>query len=299
MDPVSRQEPVGTHIPVMLPEVLNYLNVQPEGIYLDGTVGAGGHATPILDQLSGQGKLICIDRDAEALEICKTKFSASARLFSLHHAPYDTFPRILSKLGIPQVNGILLDLGLSSLQLNSASRGFSFQTSGPLDMRFDPTTGIPVDQWIRTVSERKLAEVIRDYGEEFRARAIAHSIKTGPPVHTTEALKEAIRRSTPPRHREKTLARVFQALRIVVNQELEHLKKFLDQFIQYLAPAGRIVIISYHSLEDRLVKQKFRALAQGGSLQILTRKPLSPSPEEQQANRRSRSAKLRAAEKTS
>jgi len=190
-------------------------------------------------------------------------------------------------------------LGLSSLQLNSASRGFSFQTSGPLDMRFDPTTGIPVDQWIRTVSERKLAEVIRDYGEEFRARAIAHSIKTGPPVHTTEALKEAIRRSTPPRHREKTLARVFQALRIVVNQELEHLKKFLDQFIQYLAPAGRIVIISYHSLEDRLVKQKFRALAQGGSLQILTRKPLSPSPEEQQANRRSRSAKLRAAEKTS
>lgn len=297
MKPVSGQEPAGLHIPVMLPEVLKYLNIQPTGSYLDGTVGAGGHATPILDQLSSPGRLICFDRDAEALEICKTKFSASARLVSFHHAPYDTFPEILSSEGIEYLNGMVLDLGISSLQLNSSNRGFSFQSLGSLDMRFDPSTGMTAAQWINSVSEKKLAEAIRDYGEDFRAKGIAHSIKKTANINTVKALKDSIRRCTPPRHREKTLARVFQALRIVVNQELEHLKNFLNLFIDFLAPAGRIVIISYHSLEDRLVKQKFRELYLDGKIQLLTKKPLVPTPEERSTNRRSRSAKLRAAEK--
>ena len=273
MNTASSQEQPRLHIPVMVNEVLEYLNLQPNGTYLDGTVGAGGHATQILNQLTSKGKLIGIDRDAEALEICNNLFSASEHPISTHQSSYHKFPAILDKLGVSEVNGILLDLGLSSMQLNSPTRGFAFESEGKLDMRFDENSG------------------------ETAADFIARSVKSTSTLTTVADLKEAVRRSTPPHQRRKTLARVFQAMRIAVNGELDKLASFLDRFIDNLSIGGRVVIMSYHSLEDRMVKHTFRSLKQSGRLKVLTKKPVIPSEEEQAQNSRARSAKLRAAER--
>jgi len=285
------------HVPVMVSEVLEYLNLQPNGTYLDGTIGAGGHATQILDQLSDKGKLIGIDRDAEALEICDNLFGASARPLSTHQSSYHNFPAILKLLGINEVNGILLDLGLSSMQLDSDSRGFAFESEGKLDMRFDGNTGETAAELITRSSEQELADLIYQYGEERHSRKIARSIKNFSNLSTVADLKEAVRRSTPPQQRHKSLARVFQAIRIAVNGELDKLAAFLDSFIDYLSIGGRVVIMSYHSLEDRMVKHTFRSLKQSGKVKVLTKKPIVSSEDEQAHNRRSRSAKLRAAER--
>jgi 16S rRNA (cytosine1402-N4)-methyltransferase len=195
------------------------------------------------------------------------------------------------------VNGLLLDLGLSSYQLDSATRGFSFQSAGKLDMRFDPSAGQTAAQLISNTSENDLADIFYKYGEERLSRRIAKSVKKMKSVETIADLKEALRRSTPPMHRKKSLARIFQALRIAVNDELKHLRNFLDSFIDYLEPGGRIVIISYHSLEDRMVKHAFKALNKENILSVLTKKPLPPTKAEQTTNSRSRSAKLRVAER--
>ena len=285
------------HIPVMLSEVTQYLNLQRDGVYLDGTVGAGGHATQILDHLSSHGRLIGLDRDAEALDICNDRFGASARPISTHQKSYHQFPKILQELGVPEVNGILLDLGLSSMQLDSDMRGFAFESEGNLDMRFNGDTGETASDLISQLSEKELTEIIFQYGEERHSRKIARSIKAMKSMTTVADLKEAIRRSTPPQQRHKSLARVFQALRIAVNGELDKLKSFLDSFVDYLSINGRVVIMSYHSLEDRMVKHTFRALKQAGKLNVLTKKPIIPSADEQVQNSRSRSAKLRAAER--
>ena len=285
------------HIPVMLSEVTQYLNLQRDGVYLDGTVGAGGHATQILDHLSSHGRLIGLDRDAEALDICNDRFGASARPISTHQKSYHQFPEILQELGVPEVNGILLDLGLSSMQLDSDMRGFAFESEGNLDMRFNGDTGETASDLISQLSEKELTEIIFQYGEERHSRKIARSIKAMKSMTTVADLKEAIRRSTPPQQRHKSLARVFQALRIAVNGELDKLKSFLDSFVDYLSINGRVVIMSYHSLEDRMVKHTFRALKQAGKLNVLTKKPIIPSADEQAQNSRSRSAKLRAAER--
>ena len=285
------------HIPVMLSEVTQYLNLQRDGVYLDGTVGAGGHATHILDHLSSHGRLIGLDRDAEALDICNDRFGASARPISTHQKSYHQFPKILQELGVPEVNGILLDLGLSSMQLDSDMRGFAFESEGNLDMRFNGDTGKTASDLISQLSEKELTEIIFQYGEERHSRKIARSIKAMKSMTTVADLKEAIRRSTPPQQRHKSLARVFQALRIAVNGELDKLKSFLDSFVDYLSINGRVVIMSYHSLEDRMVKHTFRALKQAGKLNVLTKKPIIPSADEQVQNSRSRSAKLRAAER--
>ncbi len=285
------------HIPVMLSEVTQYLNLQRDGVYLDGTVGAGGHATQILDHLSSHGRLIGLDRDAEALDICNDRFGASARPISTHQKSYHQFPEILQELGVPEVNGILLDLGLSSMQLDSDMRGFAFESEGILDMRFKGDTGETASDLISQLSEKELTEIIFQYGEERHSRKIARSIKAMKSMTTVADLKEAIRRSTPPQQRHKSLARVFQALRIAVNGELDKLKSFLDSFVDYLSINGRVVIMSYHSLEDRMVKHTFRALKQAGKLNVLTKKPIIPSADEQAQNSRSRSAKLRAAER--
>ena len=285
------------HIPVMLSEVTQYLNLQRDGVYLDGTVGAGGHATQILDHLSSHGRLIGLDRDAEALDICNDRFGASARPISTHQKSYHQFPEILQELGVPEVNGILLDLGLSSMQLDSDMRGFAFESEGNLDMRFKGDTGETASDLISQLSEKELTEIIFQYGEERHSRKIARSIKAMKSMTTVADLKEAIRRSTPPQQRHKSLARVFQALRIAVNGELDKLKSFLDSFVDYLSINGRVVIMSYHSLEDRMVKHTFRALKQAGKLNVLTKKPIIPSADEQAQNSRSRSAKLRAAER--
>jgi len=285
------------HIPVMLSEVTQYLNLQRDGVYLDGTVGAGGHATQILNHLSSHGRLIGLDRDAEALDICNDRFGASARPISTHQKSYHQFPKILQELGVPEVNGILLDLGLSSMQLDSDMRGFAFESEGNLDMRFNGDTGKTASDLISQLSEKELTEIIFQYGEERHSRKIARSIKAMKSMTTVADLKEAIRRSTPPQQRHKSLARVFQALRIAVNGELDKLKSFLDSFVDYLSINGRVVIMSYHSLEDRMVKHTFRALKQAGKLNVLTKKPIIPSADEQAQYSRSRSAKLRAAER--
>lgn len=292
----SRQELALNHIPVMSSEVLSYLEVQSDGVYLDGTIGPGGHATQILKSLKKPGKLIGLDRDEEILKICNNNLSSSSS-FALYHSSYNKIDSILSKEGISSVNGIILDLGLSSNQLNSDSRGFSYRTEGNLDMRFDYGTGKKASDIIQNNSIEKLTEIFRSYGEERFSFRIARSIKDMQEMKTVNHLREAIRRCTPPKNRDRIFARIFQSLRIVVNNELEILQDFLSKFFDYLLPNGKIIIISYHSLEDRLVKHRYRGLSVNNKLKILTKKPIRPSDLEINTNKRSRSAKLRAAKK--
>ena len=291
------QELINVHIPVMSAQVLEYLNLQPGGLYIDGTIGAGGHAAQILSKLSNKGKLIGIDRDAEALEICYERFSAFADQISLHHSSYHNLSKIMGINGPSRANGILLDLGISSLQINSEDRGFSFQSNALVDMRFDQTKGQTAKDLIRKSSEKELADIIYQFGEERKSRRISNSIKKIKNLSTTMDLKEAIRKSTPPHHRNKTHARVFQAIRIAVNDEIDKLKSFLKIFLDYLEIGGRLVVISYHSIEDRIVKHSFRQLNNESKVELLTRKPLTPSTGEIKLNKRSRSAKMRALER--
>ena len=285
------------HVPVMLSEVLEYLDLHENGVYIDGTVGAGGHAKSILGDFSSSRKVIGLDRDAEALEICNKQFGASANLITTRRTSYHQFPTVLNELGIDAVNGILLDLGLSSMQLNSQNRGFAFESDGNLDMRFNKDSGATATDLINHSTEEELANIIFHFGEERHSRKIAYNIKTMKKMNAVADLKEAVRRSTPPHKRKKSLARVFQALRIAVNSELEKLELFLNSFIDYLAINGRVVIISYHSIEDRMVKHAFRALKNNQRLTPLNKKPIIPTIKEQEYNPRSRSAKLRAAER--
>ena len=290
------QEKLNAHVPVMSTETIKYLNPKSDGIYIDGTIGAGGHANQILSMLSPKGRLIGIDRDGEALKICEKRFSSFKNLVSLHHTSYDNIKKILDELGIQKVDGILLDLGLSSLQLNSENRGFSFKNNGRIDMRFDKNQDTTAADLIKSLSENELADIIFQFGEERRSRRISKAIKQSPKLLTTNDIKEAIRKSTPPHHRNKTLARVFQAIRIAVNDEIDKLIQFLKVFINYLNIGGRLVIISYHSLEDRLVKKTFRSLKEEKKVILLTKKPLTPQKSEINENNKSRSAKFRALE---
>ena len=286
-----------THIPVMITEVLSYLAIKPDGIYLDGTIGPGGHATSILKELIDGGKVVGIDRDEEALDICKQNLKTSSSILSLYHNSYNNLDKILAAEGLSAFNGVLLDLGLSSLQLGSKNRGFSYRSGGPLDMRYDQSSGSGAGKLINQTDQDSLAQIFKEYGEERLASRIAKSIKEMTIMNTVADLREAIRRCTPPNHRDRTFARIFQALRIAVNQELGILEQFLTKFIDFLRPGGRIVIISYHSLEDRLVKHSFKKLASGGTLDILTKRPITATEKERKKNRRARSAKLRAAVK--
>ena len=295
----GRQSGTQVHVPVLPTEVIFYLNISTDGIYLDGTVGLGGHAALIIDHLSPKGHLIGTDRDNEALLLCNKRLSGYPTPVSLFHNSYHNFNAILDELGIDQVNGFLLDLGLSSLQMDSHVRGFSYSTDSDLDMRFDSSQEIKASGILNHLSENDLANVIFQYGEERRSRAIAKSIVKMRPLTTVFDLVESIRRSTPPNHRDRTLARVFQAIRIKVNGELEKLESFLSTFRDRLVIGGRVAIISFHSLEDRLVKHSFKDLAKEGVLSILTKKPVVATNEEMAENRRSRSAKLRVAERIS
>ena len=295
----GRQSGTQVHVPVLPKEVIFYLNISPDGIYLDGTVGLGGHAALILDHLSPKGHLIGTDRDNDALLLCNKRLSGYPTPVSLFHNSYHNFNAILDELGIDQVNGFILDLGLSSLQMDSHVRGFSYSTDSDLDMRFDSSQEIKASGILNHLSENDLANVIFQYGEERRSRAIAKSIVKMRPLTTVFDLVESIRRSTPPNHRDRTLARVFQAIRIKVNGELEKLENFLSTFRDRLVIGGRVAIISFHSLEDRLVKHSFKDLAKEGVLSILTKKPVIATNEEMAENRRSRSAKLRVAERIS
>lgn len=297
MKPYTVQDSALTHVPVMSSEVLTYLDIKSNGFYIDGTIGPGGHAIQILNNLGKHGKLIGIDRDEDALKICNKNCSSSSSLLSLFHSSYNKINTILTKEKISSVNGIILDLGLSSNQLNSRSRGFSYRSEGNLDMRFDFTQGKKASDIIKSNNIEKLTKIFKKYGEERFSYRIARSIKEMKDMKTVNHLKEAIRRCTPPKNRDRILARIFQSLRIVVNDELEILQDFLLKFVDFLSPNGKIVIISYHSLEDRLVKHQFKHLSNNGLLKILTKKPIRSSEKEINNNRRSKNAKLRAAEK--
>jgi len=291
------QDGAKIHVPVMPSEVLSYLNILKDGTYVDGTIGLGGHSSLILPHLSTKGHLIGIDRDAEALEICKKDLSDNQSTLTLFNESYHNLDSILDKLEIENVNGILLDLGLSSFQLDSPNRGFSYKIDTDLDMRFDKSQRINAHQILNELPEEKLADIIFFNGEERRSRSIARSIIKMRPLLKVSDLVESIRRSTPPSKRNKSIARVFQAIRIAVNDELENLDTFLSSFCDRLIKGGRIVIISFHSLEDRKVKHCFKSLKNERKLSILTKKPLIPTQDEILKNKRSKSAKLRAAER--
>ena len=285
------------HQPVMVSEVLSYLVTDPNGIYVDGTVGLGGHSKAILSTLNKNGRIIGIDRDDKALSIAEENLFNISTNFSLYNRSYTDIDAILEEFGTQTVSGILLDLGLSSAQLNDQNRGFTFSGDGALDMRFNQQSGNTAEQILADKTEIEIADFIRSYSEERYAKKIAFNIKRAEKMATVGDLREAIRRSTPPDKRNRTFARVFQAIRIMVNDELNQLRIFLDSFINLLCISGRIVIISYHSLEDRLVKFAFKKLKTENKALILTKKPLVALSDETAINSRSKSAKLRAVER--
>ncbi len=290
------------HQPVMVTEVLEALAIQPDGIYVDGTVGGGGHAAEIAARLE-TGLLIGLDCDPSALEGARARLEPFGKRVTLVHANFAQLDSVLDELGIAHVNGILLDLGVSLTQLDTPQRGLSFRLEGPLDMRLDPTQELTAADLVNTLDERELMKIFRDYGEERWAARIAKNIvreRRSTPLETTTDLVRIIERSIPAAVRRKSrihpATRVFQALRIAVNNELENLQRALTVGVERLAPGGRFVVISFHSLEDRIVKRFFRERLKTGQAQQIWG-PIRPSPEECAQNPRARSAKLRALSK--
>lgn len=298
------------HTPVMLQEVLDLVLTDPDGLYLDGTIGGGGHAAAILKRLQG-GKLIGFDGDPDAIAACRGAFreelarGAQSRLELVHGSYLLACSKEEIRARIAGlVSGIVLDLGVSSHQLDEPSRGFSYRYDAPLDLRFGgPSSAAPsAAELLAELDERAIADLLYRYGQERASRRIARAIvraRQTMPIRTTGQLRTIVEQCVPPRIRYDVLSRVFQALRIAVNGELEQLEAFLDCVPDLLRPGGRVVIIAYHSLEDRIVKLAFRQHAAAGRLRVLTRKPLRPTAEELAHNVRARSAKLRAAEKVS
>lgn len=304
------------HIPVLFEESLELLQVRPGGIYVDGTVGLGGHSEGILARLEGQGFLIGLDVDPEALGRARERLAARYSNFELYPENFKNLPEVLTRFGFQKANGCLLDLGLSSLQLGSPGRGFGIRDEGPLDMRMDPRLKLTAAHLVNQWSEAQLADLFRRHGEEPASRRIAAAIvarRQTAPIGTTLELAELVEqvkgRSRNPRIHPAT--QIFQALRIEVNQELTRLAESLEEAIGHLAPGGRLVVISFHSLEDRIVKRVFRREAgfcvcfrppevctcpRVARVRLLTRKPMTPSSQEVQRNPRSRSARLRAVE---
>jgi 16S rRNA (cytosine1402-N4)-methyltransferase len=310
----------------MVAEVLDALAPRPGGLYLDATVGLGGHASALLDRLAPAGRLLGLDQDPEALEIARSQLEQVARQyewsvtepFRLVRANFGEISDVLDRLGEGTLDGALFDLGVSSLQLDRPERGFSFRADGPLDMRMDPDQHLSASELVNRLPEEELTRIIGEYGEERWARRVARALvqaRERRPLTTTADLASVVGRAVPrtPGLKIHPATRTFQALRIAVNRELEVLPGALEQCIRRLAPGGRIVVLAYHSLEDRIVKRTFARLsgrcecpprlpvcACGAEplLRLLTRKPLTPREEEIQANPRARSARLRAAERS-
>ncbi len=283
------------HVPVLFDEVMAALEPRAQGVYIDCTLGGGGHAEGILERSSPDGRLLGLDRDPQALDVAKQRLQVFAGRFVAINCSFAEVGEVARAQGFTQVNGILLDLGLSSLQLADAARGFSFLSDGPLDMRFDRSQTLTADEIVNHWSERELADVIYRYGEEPRSRQIARAIVRGRPLHSTRALSETIARAVVGRGRLHPATRTFQALRIAVNDELGEVERALPQTVELLRPGARLVVISFHSLEDRVVKAFMRERQRAGTLSLLGKKPLTASDDEVRANPRSRSAKLRAA----
>jgi 16S rRNA (cytosine1402-N4)-methyltransferase len=285
------------HVPVLPSEVLQHLAPAAGQVLVDATVGAGGHARLLADRVGPAGRIIGLDQDPAMLELARPRLEGLP--VTLVQANFDRLPQVLADLGLAAVDGVLADLGFSSDQVEAAERGFSFQLAGPLDMRLDPTAGEPAAALLRRLNERDLADLFWQYGEERFSRRIARRIvetRKRVPLETTEQLAELVRRCVPrPRGRRHVIdpaTRVFQALRIAVNDELGALDRLLAALPSCVKPGGRAVVISFHSLEDRRVKQAFRARA---VWEVLTPKPVQATEEELRQNPRARAAKLRAA----
>jgi len=301
------------HQPVLYHEVLRALHPHSGGRYVDGTVGAGGHASGMLEASSPDGLLLGLDVDREALQLAAERLASFGKRAILRHASYAALMEQLCAVGWKTVDGILLDLGLSSMQVDAPERGFSFRKDAPLDMRFDPTQSITAADLVNTLDERALADLLWRYGEERRSWQVARAIVRHRPIETTRQLAEVVAAATSAGRRGKHPAtRTFQALRIAVNRELENLEAVLPQAVEALAPGGRLAIIAFHSLEDRIVKRFLRAESgycacppempfceceSAARLRLLKPFPLRPSAKEIAANPRARSARLRVAEK--
>jgi 16S rRNA (cytosine1402-N4)-methyltransferase len=283
------------HVPVLLEETLELLAVRPGGLWVDGTLGLGGHAEAVLRRAAPDGRLLGLDRDQEALERARARLVPFGACVRLEHADYREIP---ARLGDERASGILLDLGVSSLQLDDAERGFSFQREGPLDMRMDRSARGTAAELVNRMRESELADLIHEYGEEPFSRRIARAIaraRQTEAIETTTRLAEIVRRAAPKSRRPgfHPATRTFQALRIRVNRELDGLGEAIERAAACLRSGGRLVVIAFHSLEDRAVKQAFRSLA-GRGFALLTRKPLRPGDAELRRNPRARSARLRA-----
>ena len=303
------------HTPVMAEEVTEFLTINPDGVYIDGTIGGGGHAEVILDRLTDKALYIGIDKDATAIDYCKERFKDSTAKVELFQGNFSMMYEIAERMSVKGVDGVLLDLGVSSTQIDLPERGFSFSSDGPLDMRMDQDSGISAADLIKSLTERELADLIYEYGEERHSRKIATAIvnfQKESQLRTTSDLSSIVKRVIMGNMKTKSLARVFQALRIAVNDELSSLEEGLSAAIKLLKKGGRIVVLSYHSLEDRIVKNRLRDLSkshiedpesptgyrdQVKELKLLTKKVIKPTGSEIERNPRSRSARLRAAEK--
>ncbi len=298
------------HTPALLDEVLDGLAVRAGGRYVDCTVGTGGHSRGILDRSGPGGLLLGLDVDPSAIEASRRRLSSYGNRVTLVCDSYARLKELATAQGFVPADGVLLDLGLSSLQLEEAERGFSFQRDGPLDMRMDPESEVTAGHLVNELREAELAHIIANYGEEPRAKAIARAIVRNRPVRTTQELADLVSRNVGGRRRLHPATRTFQALRMAVNEELDTLSATLPQIVDVLAEGGHMALISFHSLEDRLVKSFMVRETRGcicppelpvcrcdhsPTLKILTRKPIRPSPDEIRQNPRARSAKLRIA----
>ena len=292
-----------SHIPVMLKEVIRYLDPQQGNTVVDGTLGLAGHAKAILDKIETKGFLIGIDRDGQSLQAAKNHLKEYLHQCGLIQEDFRNMDRVLRDLNILSVDRILLDLGISSFQLDNPYRGFSLRIDGPLDMRLDQQSHIAAFDLINTLSEREIALVIRDFGEEKWYNRLAHAIieeRTKKPIETTRELRRIVLRAIPSRHphdRIHPATRTFQAFRIAVNRELEALQIALPKCLQALKQGGRMAVIAFHSLEDRIVKENFQMAVKSGRFQFILKKPLRPEEEETRQNPRSRSARLRVVER--
>jgi 16S rRNA (cytosine1402-N4)-methyltransferase len=299
------------HVPVLLEESLEFLAVRPGGVYADATLGLGGHSAEIARRLGAKGKLIAFDRDPEAMSKAQARLAAVAEELGDATPAVEyisrPFSEIAEVLKPGTLDGLLADFGVSSLQLDEPHRGFSFRADGPLDMRMDPRGGLTAEQVVNQADEEELANLIYEFGEERRSRRIARAIVRARPISTTAELARVVSAVAPPIKKSERgygnssqihpATRTFQALRIRVNDELQEIQSLLKSAGSLLKPGGRLVLISFHSLEDRLVKDAFRDGAKAGQYELLTKKPIVAKEQESLRNPRSRSAKLRAAKK--
>jgi 16S rRNA (cytosine1402-N4)-methyltransferase len=288
------------HRPVLLREVTEFLDVRPEGFYIDSTVGGGGHSEAIAERLT-TGRLLGIDRDPLALGAGRERLARFGEKVTLVRGNFAEIDRLQAEAAFPPADGVVADLGLSSMQLADATRGFSFNVEGPLDMRADPASETTAADLVNYASERELSDLIFKSGEERHSRRIARAIMKARPIRTSTSLAQVVTRAIPSRpglHQIHPATRTFMALRMAVNRELENLEQFLSRVLAVMAPDGRLVVIGFHSAEDRVTKRTFSAWKRERRVRLLTPKPVRPGEDELGENPRARSAKLRAIQKT-